>query len=224
MDKVIHPPPPPFTCLPPHHTLLISQEIPQILINLYFKLWPTERFYKPSSTSGAWSLKQFWRLESITSDLGMNRRLNFISFMHVYFKWAHFWWIYGVGLSACLYVSPCSGLEITAESFMDRLDNGFLLCQLAETLQEKFRQSNGDLHEPGNRKVERNGRIIVQWHETDYSENTHLEVKLWLKVFPDLLLLWMILQSIVPDKRKNTKKSWKWFDLCERRSVWSWVF
>lgn len=26
---------------------------------------------------------------------------------------------------------------------MDRLDNGFLLCQLAETLQGRFRQNNG---------------------------------------------------------------------------------
>lgn len=47
-------------------------------------------------------------------------------------------WVY-----ASLYVFPWLGLEITSETFMDRLDNGFLLCQLAETLQERFRQNNG---------------------------------------------------------------------------------
>lgn len=52
---------------------------------------------------------------------------------------------------------------------MDRLDNGFLLCQLAETLQEKFRQNNADLIPPG--KV-----LIVYYFLQDTNQHLYFEM------------------------------------------------
>ena len=37
-----------------------------------------------------------------------------------------------------------SGVELTADSLMDELDNGILLCQLAQLLQDKMTHTNND--------------------------------------------------------------------------------